>query len=826
MELPHLLDTLGHDLRYALRNLKNSPAFATVAILSLALGIGANTAIFSIVDAVMLKNLPVERPQELMQVKIGRDDSFTNPIWEQLRDHQDVFSGVFAWTTHRFNLASGGEVSGADGIMVSGDFLRTLGVRAILGRTLTSMDDRRGCPATAVLTYDFWQSWYGGDGKVIGRTIALDGHPFEIVGVIQPGFFGVDVGRNSRIAVPVCTESILDAAFGSMLDQRSSWWLRVIGRPKSGLGAKQVTARLKTLAPQTFQATLPPDWRDDDQQQYLHNTFDTASAANGLSYFRTQYSVALITLVVVVGAVLLIACANIANLLLARASVRQKEIAVRLSIGASRSRVIRQLLTESMLLSLIGAALGVLLAKWGAALLVRYVSTHSDPIFLDLAISFRMLGFTALVAVTTGILFGVAPAWRATRVALNAAMKENARGLAGSRLRLGKSLVISQVALSLVLLIGAGLLAASFWKLVTVDTGFNRDNVLIVSVEPGNSKIPKDRLGVVYDQVLENARSIPGVRSASRSLVTPISGSFWNGEIHTDSYLPKSREDSIAYFNRVTPMYFQTLDTPILAGRDFNVHDTKESPDVAIINQAMAKKFFAGSNPIGKFYRTEGSKPGEMTSTEVVGLVKDAKYGELREVAHPTAYVPMSQDYEPWGSNIFEIRTVGAATNLISPVKASFERSNRNLNLEFSTLAVQVNESLSRERLLATLSGFFGVLALLLAAMGLYGVMSYNVARRRSEIGIRMALGAQQKAILWMVLREVLVLTAGGVALGFLAAAATTRLIRSMLYEISPNDPGTLAIAGAVLLAAAALAGYLPARRAARLDPMTTLREE
>ena len=826
MELPHLLDTLGHDLRYALRNLKNSPAFATVAILSLALGIGANTAIFSIVDAVMLRYLPVERPQELLQVKVGRDNSFTNPIWEQLRDHQDVFSGVFAWATHRFNLASGGEVSGADGIMISGDFFRTLGIRAVLGRTLTANDDRRGCATSAVISYDFWQNRYAGDGKIIGRTVVLDSHPFTIVGVTQPGFHGVDVGNKFQIAVPICTEPILDAAFGSMLDQRGSWWLRVIGRPKPGLGAKQINARLKILAPRVFQATVPPDWHGDNRQQYLQNTFDTASAANGLSYFRTEYSMALIILMVVSGAVLLIACANIANLLLARASFRRKEIAVRLAMGASRGRLIRQLLTESVVLSLLGAALGIVLANWGAALLVRYVSKQNDRILLDLAVDLKMIGFTVAVAFTTGILFGVAPAWRATRVPMDAAMKEKARGVAGNRLRLGKVLVISQVALSLVLLIGAGLLAASFRKLITVDAGFNRENVLLVNVDPGSSNIPKDRVGAVYDQALENIRAIPGVRFASRSLVTPISGSFWNGEIQTDSYVPKSREDSIAYFNRVTPMYFQTLDTPILAGRDFNSHDTKGSPPVAVINQAMARKFFGSSSPMGKSYRTEGSKPGEMTATEIVGVVKDAKYGQLRELAQPTAYVPASQDDDPWGSGIFEIRTAGVATSLISPVKTVFERTSKNLNLEFSTLAVQVSESVNRERLLANLSGFFGALALLLAAIGLFGMMSYNVARRRSEIGIRMALGAEQKMILWMVLREVLLLAAIGMAVGFFAAAASTRLIRSMLYEVSPNDPITLVFAGAVLLSVATLAGYLPARRAARLDPMTTLREE
>jgi putative ABC transport system permease protein len=830
MELPPFLDTLARDLRYALRTFKNSPAFATVAILSLALGIGANTAIFSIVDAVMLKYLPVERPQELLQVRIGDNDSFTNPIWEQLRDHQDVFSGIFAWSTNRFNLATGGEVHYTQSILTSGDFFRALGVRAILGRAYTTTDDRRGCPGgpVAVLSYEFWQRHYGGDGAVVGKKILLDSHPFEIIGVIQPGFFGMDVGRKFDIASPICSEAIIRGS-GSMLDQRSSWWLRVVGRPKHGLAAKQVTARLKTLSPQVFRATLPFNWRADDQQEFLHRIFETRPAANGLSYFRTEYSGALITLMVVVGVVLLIACANIANLLLARASMRQKEIAVRLSLGASQGRLVRQFLTESILLSVLGAALGLLLARWGSAVLVHYLSSDRNPIFLDLAVSFRILGFTAAVAVATGILFGVAPAFRATRVSLNVALKEGARGMTSGRapLSLGKTLVLSQVALSLVLLIGAGLLAASFWKLLTMDAGFDRNNVLTVVAQPASAKIPKDRVDALYDQVLDKIRALPGVRSASRSVITPVSGMMWNGEIQADSYTPKSREDAVVYFNRVSSRFFGTLGTPMVAGRDFDAHDTAKSMPVAVINETMASKYFRGMNPIGKTFRnTAGPKPGDTTTIEIVGLVRDAKYGELREAMLPTAYLPMSQDKDSWGSSTFEIRTAGPAAIIIQAVKAAFESASRDINLEFGSLAVQVNESLNRERLLATLSGFFGILALLLAAIGLYGVMSYTVARRRNEIGIRMALGAQQKTILWMVLREVFLLVAGGMIVGFAAAAASTRLLTSMLYGLSPSDPTTLIVAGAVLVLVAALAGYLPARRAAHLDPMSTLREE
>ena len=827
MALPPFLDAAVHDLRYALRMLKNGPAFAIVAILSLALGIGANTAIFSLVDAVMLKYLPVERPQELLQVRMENSDSFTNPLWEQLRDRQDIFSGVFAWGGWQFNLASGGEVHYANGILTSGDFFQTLGVRPILGRAYTPADDRRGCAGLAVLNYGFWQNHYQGSADVVGKTIRLSGHPFEIVGVIQPGFYGLDVGRKFDIAAPICTEPLTNT-FGSMLDQRSSWWLRVVGRPKAGLSAAQVTARLKTLAPQILQATTPQDWRSDDQRQYQRRTFETRPAANGLSYFRREYGAALVTLTVVVGVVLLIACANIANLLLARASARQKEFAVRLAIGAPRGRLIRQLLTESVVLSLAGASLGIVLARWASALLVRYVSAHNRDIFLDLTLNLRVLGFTAAVAIATAVLFGIAPALRGTRIPLHTAIKENARGLTGDRARLGlgKALVVSQVALSLVLLIGAGLLAASFWKLITMDVGFDRANVLLVSVEPARSGIPKEQLGPLFDQILDKLRPLAGVRFASQSEITPVSGSSWNTEIQVDSYAPKSREDLLVYFNRISPGFFATLATPMLAGRDFNSHDTPHSTQVAIINETMARKYYRGMNPIGRTFRMQGYKPGETIATEIVGLVKDAKYVELREDILPTAYVPMSQDQESWGSTIFEIRTVGPATALIPAVKQTFEGTNRDLNLEFGTLAVQVNESLNRERLLATLSGFFGVLALLLAAIGLYGVMSYAVARRRNEIGIRMALGAEQRTILWMVLREVLLLAGVGMTIGFAVAAASTRLIRSMLYELSPGDPVTFGGAATLLLSVAVLAGYLPARRAARLDPMATLREE
>jgi predicted permease len=467
----------AQDLRYAVRALRTSPAFTAVAVLSLALGIGANTAIFSLIDAVMLKYLPVSHPEELVQVTMGQQGGmFTNPIWEQLRDRQDVFSGVLAYGTTRFNLTAGGESRYAQGNWASGDFFSTLGVRAVLGRTFTAADDRRGCAGIAVLTYDFWQREYGASAVVLDKTISLDGHPFQIAGVTGPGFSGVDVGRSSDVFVPLCSEATIRRE-NSALDRRSAWWLRVIGRPRPGLNPRQVTARLKTLAPDIFGATLPPQWLGENRQSYLRRTLDTRTAANGLSSLRTQYRLALLTLMVVAGVVLLIACANVANLLLARATVRRREIAIRLSLGSGRRRLIQQLLTESLLLSLAGAALGALFAQWCSRLLIGFLSSTGNQVFLDLAIDWRVLAFTAAVAVTTGMLFGLAPAWRSTRVQPHTAMKANARGVAEghSRFNLGKALVMAQVALSLVLLAGAGLLLGTFRKLVTLDPGFQRD---------------------------------------------------------------------------------------------------------------------------------------------------------------------------------------------------------------------------------------------------------------------------------------------------------------------------------------------------------------
>jgi predicted permease len=820
-----MLDAFIQDLRYAVRTLRTSPGFAVVAILSLALGIGANTAIFSLIDAVMLKYLPVSHPEELLQVALGDNGTgFTNPIWEQVRDRQDVFSGIFAYSGGRFNLAAGGEARYVNSTWASGDYFATLGVHAVLGRTLTAADDRRGCAGTAVLSYDFWQREYNGSPAVTEKTIRLDGHPFQILGVVEPGFHGVDVGRSVDVTVPICAEPILHPS--SQLDQRSSWWLRVVGRPKPGLGSEQVTARLKTLAPDIYGATVPPRWRAEDQEKYRKRTFSTLPAANGLSYLRTQYRPALITLLVVVGVVLLIACANVANLLLARAAARQREIAIRLALGLGRARLIRQLLTESLLLALAGAGLGMLFAQWGSRLLVGFLSSSNSPVYLDLTVNGRVLGFTIGVAIATGLLFGLAPAWRGTRVEPQAAMKENARGVVegSTRFGLGKVLVMAQVALSLLLLVGAGLLLGTFRKLATLDPGFEPSHVLIASLDLRNAHYPKERLLSATEEMLERLRAIPGVRSASSSNNTPISGSSWNDDIQVEGYKAKSQRDSVVWLYRVSPAYFETLGTPLVAGRDFDRRDIVGAPKVAIVNQTMAQRFFGAANPIGKTYRE--TYPTLGPPIEIIGEVGDAKYSNLREEQLAIVYLSAGQEEQPYPNATFELRAAGSAGDLIPSVKTVLEQLNPDISLQFRTLFEQVAQSLTRERLLATLSGFFGGLALLLATIGLYGVMSYNVARRRSEIGIRMALGAAEAKVLRMVLGEVALLVGAGLVLGLGAALAATRLIETFVYGLTVRDPATMALAAVLLGAVALVAGYLPARRASRLDPMAALREE
>jgi predicted permease len=827
-------DHLVQDLRFGLRMLAKNPGFTAVAILTLAIGIGANTAIFSLIDAVMLRMLPVPRADELQQVRMLNprrggegNTSFTNPLWEQVRDRQDVFSGVFAWDDQRFDLAQGGAVHYANGMWVSGDFFKTLELRPAVGRLIASGDDQRGCPGVGVLSYGFWQEHYGGAPSAIGSTLTLSTHPFEVVGVAPPGFFGIDVGSKFDVAIPICAAALFDGE-ESRLDHRSWWWLNVVGRSKPGVSLGQLAARLRVLSPQVFSAALPQNWPPDEQKNFAQRVLVTTPAATGTSPLRRQFDRPLQLLMVVVGLVLLIACANIASLMLARAATRQKDLAVRQALGAGRFRLIRQLLTECVLLSTAGALAGILFARWGTSLLVRFISTARNTVFLDLSFDSRVLGFTVAIAVFTSVLFGLLPALRATRVSLTWAMKgrlaiESERG---GRLRSRHWIVASQVALSLVLLVAAGLFLRSFAKLATLDIGFDRNNVLMVGTNLQTAKVPPDQLLATYEQIETRLRALPGVVSVGRSVMTPVSGAGWDESIHTEWSQAVTGDDSSVWFNFISPGYFATLRMTLLAGRNFNGSDVPTAPKVAIVNQALAHRFFPNLDPVGKTFRIEdvSGKPGP--PIEVVGVVKDSKYETLREEASPTAFFPATQVPGHSEAETFELRTGIRPSALVSAVQAAVGDVNKQIPIEFHTLAEQVNDSMVQERMLALLSGFFGALALLLAMIGLYGTLSYLVAQRQTEFGIRMALGAGPGSILRLVMRNVIGVLAVGVAAGIGISLAATRVLRELLFGLGPHDTVTVIAAVAVLSVVALIAGYLPARRATKVDPMVALRNE
>jgi predicted permease len=819
------LDTVVADLRYALRALRAGPGFAAVAILSLALGIGANTAIFSLLDAVVLKSLPVRAPDELVQVTLEGDRrSFTNPLWEALRDREQMFSGLAAHSSRSLDLADGGEARPVMASLVSGTFFPMLGVQPAAGRLLAQGDDYRGCPAVTVLGAGFWRGEYGASPATVGSTLTMNGKPFEIVGVVDPAFFGVDVGRTVQVYVPLCAEAVITGP-RSALDARSTWFIQVLGRLAPGESESAAQAELAALAPSVYRAAVPTDWPTERQEEFLSGTFQIAPAPTGVSSLRDQYSRALIVLMGLVAVVLLIACANVANLLLARAAARQREIAVRVAIGAGRRRIIRQLLTESLLLALISSVLGVAIAWWASRALVSLLSTSGRAVSLHLPLDPRVLGFTVATAIGAAVLFGLAPAWRAGRTDPQSALRAGARGIVAghSRVNAGKLLVVGQIGLSLALVVAAGLLLGTFRSLWIMDSGFDRSDILLATVDLPDEEDTVERQRIVYGEMIEQLRTIPGVSAASASQITPVGRMTWNDALLVDGFTPSSVQDGIALMNEVMDGFFETLGTRILAGRGFDERDVRGSPRVAIVNQKLANHFFGTTDVIGREFRIANeSSP----FYQVIGVVENAKYESLREEPQPIAYLPWSQSEERAFSMTFALRGPAGTAALADAVEEIARRADPSMSLTFNTLQRQIADSLTRERVLALLSAFFGALALLLAMIGLYGTMAYNVARRRNEIGIRMALGSVRSRVLRMVLGEASWLIGIGLSFGAVLAYAGTRLVASFLYGLSPHDATTF-VASAVLLGCAGLAACaLPAWRASRVEPMSALREE
>jgi len=828
-----LVSSLVRDLKFAVRQMRQTPIVSGVALLSLALGIGANVAIFSLVNALILKPLPVYEPDRLVIVGYQgtreTNTSLTNPQWEYLRDHQEVLVGVAACGNPRFNLASGGQTRNAQGLFVSGRFFDTLGVTPHLGRLFTADDDRRGGgPAgpVAVLSYGFWQREYGGRPDIVGQPIVLDGHPLTIVGVSQRGFLGVQIGRAFDVAVPLGTEPIIRGPESS-LDRRSNWWLTVIGRLAPGQTRPQAESRLRAFLPQLREATLPQDWPASELKEYLAEPIVLLDGSTGFTSLRDRYSRPLYVLLGIVGLVLAIACANMANLLLAQSVARRRELAVRLSLGASRWRLVRQLLVESIMLSTIGAIAGLIIARWGSRAIVGMLSTRTQIVEVNLAMDWRVFAFATAVGMMTGLLFGVAPAFRGTRLTPADALRDHSRGVigGGSRFQIGHGLVALQVALSFVLVFGSSLFVRTLVALTSQDMGFESSHVLVGNLDLRATGVtPENRLQM-FTRVREAVAAIPGIDAAATSFVTPVSGSTWNLEINVPDYPHNERRGVL--FNGVSPNFFKAMGTPLLAGRDIAETDRAGAPNIIIVNEAFAKKYFNGENPIGKTFTIVGFNVQFPTRVmEIVGMVASAKYQRLREVAQPTMYGAMAQERQISSGARLVIRTAGSPWDSRNAVVQALIGVHKDIAIDLKRLDEDLGANVLQERLVATLSGFFGGLALLLAALGLYGVMSYTVTRRRNEIGIRMALGAEPRRVVRLVLRNVALITVVGLIVGAAASVGTGRFINALLYNLATNDQTMIVITGITLATAAAIAGYLPARRAARIDPMAALREE
>ena len=826
------VDDLVQDVRYGVRVLARAPVFTAVAILSLALGIGANTAIFSLVNSLLIRSLPVRAPERLALFERG---SWTNPIWEQIRVRQStLFDGAIAWGNENFDLAAGGPSQPVDGMWVSGNFFDVLGVPPMLGRTFTADDDRRGggsAGPVAVISYRFWQRHFSGAADAVGRPLALNGVGFTVIGVTGPEFLGPVVGRGFDVAAPLGTEPLIRGT-ESWLDGRSTWWLDIIARLKPDQTIDDAMRALNAVRPQVRQATLP-DWSADMLKQYLDQPFALASATAGAPQFKNRYREPLVIIMVTVGLVLLIACANIANLMLARANARRHELSLRLAMGASQFRIARQLLTESLLLSAAGAALGLLLAQGGSRLLVQQLTTYEETVLLDLSIDWRVLGFTAIVTIVTALLFGVVPAFRAGRVEPSEALKEQGRTVAGERTRmLGQPLVVLQVALSLVLVVGAGLFVRTFTKLTTVDLGFDRDPLLLVRLDMQRGGVaPDQRLGIEL-RAREAARTVPGVAKAAVSNLTPVSGMGWNNGIEVPGGPRLSDREMTVWFNAITPEYFATYGTALLAGRDFAATDREGAPRVAIVNQAFVEKYIGGepANALGRTILTPDPNRHDGKSTQpwqIVGIVESAAYRRPQDGKEPTLYMPVSQaETRDWPSAVLTVRSsAGRPSLLVKSVAAAVGRVDRRVSMAFLPMSEQFEGKVVRERTIAMLSGFFGALALLLAGIGLYGVTSYGVSRRRMEIGIRMALGADARTVIRLVLGRVAVLVGLGVVIGAAVSFYLSGFVKALVFGLEPRDPWTFVGATVVLAAVGGLAAWLPARRASRVDPIEVLRE-
>jgi predicted permease len=829
--------------------LAKNPGFTTVAVLTLALGIGANTAIFTLIHALMMKELPVQKPEQLVLFGEGRRRGFIGlgsgehydilsyPLYEHLRDNNSSFEGVAAFRTEldRLNVRrqNAGETEPAQlawGRLVSGNYFSVLRVQARLGRVLTPEDDHPGAPPAAVVSYSYWTRRFNSDPSIVGRVLNVNGILLTVAGVTPPEFFGESVENPlADFWLPATLQARLMPERGSVLEDPYVNWLNLLGRLEPGVSLQQAQAGVDVAFRQFLTARAGAHPSTEEERDIQQSYIKLSPGGRGVSDLRFLYSRPLYILMAVVALVLLIACANVANILLSRAAVRQKEISLRLAVGASHSRLLRQLLTESVLLGLLGGGVAVLFSAWGVDVLVSMVAGGTGGLPLDVTPDAMILGFTLAVSLLTGILFGLAPAFRTMRMDVTQSLKSGTLGTTpGARWNLPKGLVVSQVALSLLLLVCAGLFVRTLENLAKQDFGFNPEHVLEVGIDPRIAGYKQGQLIPLYQSLLDRMNALPGVRVASLSLYSPMSGDGWGGQISVQGYFPPRKEQADCQWVWVGPRYAETEGMTLLLGRDLGPGDTKGAPQVAVVNESFAQRYLAGQNPIGR--RFSMGVPAKTYEIEIVGVVKNFKFNDPWENDGPIAFLPLAQVEGPasYAANI-EIRTTTDPTSIAGSARRAIQELDKNLPVTgINTLGEQVYERLHKEYLIARLSSFFGILALLLACIGLYGLLAYRVARRTNEIGIRMALGAGRRQILWMVLRESLALVGVGAALGLAMAFTATRFISSQfeLYGVKPTDPVTMAAATTALVAVAVFAGYIPARRATKVDPMVALRYE
>ncbi len=832
------------DLRFAVRGLRRNPLFASVAIVSLALGIGANTAIFTLIDQILLRKLPVKAADELVMLYQQGAHNGSNmgsrmhsyPLYQEFQQKAEPLSEVLCRRLIAASVSIDNQTERVEAEMVSGNYFAMLGVKPAAGRVFSSQEDDQtyqGHPVV-VLGYGYWVSRFGRDPSVIGKKILVNDYPMTIVGVSAEGFSGLDPTSAPQIRVPIQMKPVMAPDWGWVhMDDRRTRWVQVFARLKPGYTVDSAVAPLQGLFMQerAYEMTLPAakDWSAYSREQFMKGHIVVVPAALGYSPLRNDFSTALVVLMCMVGLVLLIACANVANLLIARAFMRQKEIAVRLSLGSSRGRLVRQMLVESLVLSVAGGLVGLAIAFWLTRALLALVPQQGQPLLVSAHPDPRVLAFTFVLTVATGLVFGLLPALRASRPDPWTTLKDTMGSIAGTggSLFLRKGLVTAQVALSFLLLFGAGLFVRSLQNLKTTDTGVVLDNLVTFELSPSLSGYDDQRATDFYRQLLERVRALPGVTSAAMSEVSILSGDEWDSSMSVEGHQAKDGEDMQAFMNAVSPDYFRTLEVPLLEGRDFRASDAKAMPSndvagVALVNRRFAEHFFPGHSAVGK-HLGFGGGPGTKLPIEIIGVVADSLYEGPREGVHRQVFVPH------WGkgTGVFYVRTQAASSSVFSLVRNEVRQLGPGVPVyAMKTVEGQLDETLLSDRLIAMLSAGFGALATLLASVGLYGVMAFVVARRRKELGIRLALGARPGFLVWLVMREVLLLLAIGLAVGIPAAMLLGGYVSSQLYGIRPHDP---ALAGSTVLLLAlvsALAGLIPAQRASRIDPILALRHE